>query len=338
MYVFGIETSCDETAAAILKDGQTIVSSIIASQDDIHSKYGGVVPELASRRHIEIIDTIAQNALDSASLTWQDIDLLAVTQGPGLVGSLIIGISFLHGISYRFNLPLVGVNHLEGHLIASLINQPDKVFPIISLIVSGGHTILVKMDAIDRFTILGQTRDDAAGEAFDKVAMMMGLGYPGGPILSKLAERGDPQAIRFPRAMLKDNSFEFSFSGLKTSVLYQLKREKQPISDQQQADIAASFQEAVVDVLVKKTIRAAKKFHAQTITIGGGVARNPRLRQQLTDHAHKIGCAFIVPEPDLCSDNAVMIAALGYHYRDKAQPAEHHSLNPRPSLPLISSC
>lgn len=337
MYVFGIETSCDETAAAVVKGGRNILSNVIASQHDLHGKFGGVVPELASRRHVEIIDNIAQQALDEASLTWQDIDLIAVTQGPGLVGSLIIGIAFAHGVSYRFNIPLIGINHLEGHLMASLIEQPDTPFPVIALIVSGGHTMLVKMDAVSRFEILGQTRDDAAGEAFDKVAMMMNLGYPGGPVLSRLAATGSAQAIAFPRGMIRSHSFEFSFSGLKTSVLHQLKKETHPITSQRQADIAASFQEAVVDVLVQKTIRAAKKYHAGTITIGGGVARNPRLREKMAKKAHDIGCAFIVPEPDLCSDNAAMIAALGYYHRANAHTASNDSLDPKPSMRLIPS-
>ena len=334
MNVFAIESSCDETAASVVKNGCEILSNVIASQEDIHSVYGGVVPELASRRHIEIIERVAQSALDEAGLTFDDMDLLAVTQGPGLVGSLIIGISFLHAISYRYNIPLVGVNHLEGHLLAALIGKQNIDYPVLGLIVSGGHTILVEMNDFRHFSIIGQTLDDAAGEAFDKVAMMMGLGYPGGPAISRCAHNGDPNSIRFPRGMIRNRSFDFSFSGLKTAVLYRLKSEQQPLSEQRRANIAASFQEAVVDVLVKKTIKAAHKIQASTITIGGGVACNDVLRERISEYGKKHGYNIILPDKTLCSDNAAMIAALAYHCNEKGRLSHEFTIEPKPNMPL----
>ena len=237
-------------------------------------------------------------------MTLDDIDLLAVTQGPGLIGSLIIGISYLQGISYRYGIPMVGVNHIEGHLTAPLLGNEEVEYPVLGLIVSGGHTMLIKMDAVGSYTLLGRTLDDAAGEAFDKVAMMMGLGYPGGPLVSKLAQNGDPHAIKFPRGLIRSQSFDFSFSGLKTAVLYCLKSETHPIPEPRQADIAASFEEAVADVLVKKTINAAKKYSIRTITAGGGVIRNARLRHRLEKQAHRHGYKLVLPDPILCTDNA----------------------------------
>ncbi len=336
MNILGIESSCDETAAAVLKDDGTILSNLIASQEDIHSVYGGVVPELASRRHIEVIDKVVRCALEKSSLSWKDIDLLAVTQGPGLIGSLIIGISYIQAVSYKYNLPLVGVNHLEGHLISALIGQNNVSYPVLGLLVSGGHTMLVKMDDLHHYELIGQTLDDAAGEAFDKAAMMMGLGYPGGPIISKLAENGNPKAIRFPRGLIKKRSFDFSFSGLKTSVLYQLKSESHPISKSRQADIAASFQEAVVDILAKKTIKAAKQYGIKTITMGGGVTCNIQLRERIKSESEKNGFKLILPPVNLCTDNAVMIAALGYLQRDKSIFASKNYIEAKSNMPLVS--
>ena len=336
MNILGIESSCDETAAAIVKDGHAILSNVIASQEEIHSAYGGVVPELASRRHVEVIDQVVQSALEKASLSWKDIDLLAVTQGPGLIGSLIIGISYIQAVSYKHNLPLVGVNHLEGHLMSALIGRENISYPVLGLLVSGGHTMLVKMDYLYRYDIIGQTLDDAAGEAFDKTAMMMGLGYPGGPLISKLAEHGNPKAIRFPRGLIKKRAFDFSFSGLKTAVLYQLKSETHPIPKARQSDIAASFQEAVVDILAKKTIKAAKEYRIKTITMGGGVTCNTLLRERITKETEKNGFDLILPNLELCTDNAVMIAALGYFQKDKSIFSHKNFIEAKSNMPLVN--
>ena len=335
MNVFAIESSCDETSASIVKDGKQILSNVIASQDDLHGPFGGVVPELASRRHAEIIDKVAKEALSSASMSWNDIDLLAVTQGPGLVGSLIIGISYILGVSYKYNIPVVGINHLEAHLTAGLMGKTDIEFPVLGLIVSGGHTLLIKMDDIHHYTKIGTTLDDAAGEAFDKVAMMMGLGYPGGPRISKIAHSGDPKSIKFPQGLIRSSSFDFSFSGVKTAVLYQLKSEEQPVSEQRKADIAASFQYSAVSVLVKKTMRAAKHYKIKTITAGGGVTCNPLLREKLNHYSQRYGYRLVLSDPQLCTDNAAMIAALAYFYRDNAVYAKETSLDPMPNMVLI---
>ncbi|MEW6535418.1 MAG: tRNA (adenosine(37)-N6)-threonylcarbamoyltransferase complex transferase subunit TsaD [Candidatus Auribacterota bacterium] len=334
MNVLGIESSCDETAAAVVQDGRTILSNVIASQEEIHGPYGGVVPELASRRHVEIIDQVCESALHKAGMSMEDIDLIAVTQGPGLIGSLIIGISFAQALSYRYNLPIVGINHLEGHLIAAMMDKNDVQYPVMGLIVSGGHTILVKMDDFHNYSIIGQTVDDAAGEAFDKVAMMMGLGYPGGPVITRRAKNGNPKAVRFPRGMVRNRNFDFSFSGLKTAVLYQLRKEPQPLSDYAVDTIAASFQEAVVDVLCKKMIKAAHHYQVKTLTIGGGVARNPVLRERLNSLGAKHGYKVILPDGDLCTDNAAMIAAQAYHDRDEAHYAKDKAIEPKPNFPL----
>lgn len=335
MNIFAIESSCDETSASVVKDGKHILSNVIASQDDLHGPFGGVVPELASRRHVEIIDKVAAEALKSASMTWDNIDLLAVTQGPGLVGSLIIGISFIQGVSYRYNIPVAGINHLEAHLTAGLIGKTDVQLPVLGLIVSGGHTMLIKMDDMRHYAKIGTTLDDAAGEAFDKVAMMMGLGYPGGPRISALAQSGNPKFVKFPQGLIRSPSFDFSFSGVKTAVLYHLKSEDHPMPEKRKADIAASFQYCAVSVLVKKTMRAAECFKINTITAGGGVSRNPLLREQLKYYCDKYGYRLILSDPELCTDNAAMIAALAYHYQDKAVYAKNTALDPMPNMVLI---
>lgn len=334
MIILGIETSCDETAASVVKYGREILSSVVASQDDLHGKYGGVVPELASRRHVEVIDEIVSRAVKEAGVSFSELDLIAVTQGPGLSGSLIIGISFAHALSFRYNIPVLGINHLEGHLMSALIDKPSIRYPVMGLIVSGGHTILVKMDDFNNYTVVGQTLDDAAGEAFDKVAMMMGLGYPGGPLVSALAKKGNPHAIKFPRSMLKSTGFDFSFSGLKTAVLYRLKSESHPIPLARQADIAASFEEAVIEVLVKKTVRCARHFKSPTITVGGGVARNSLLRTRLERAGKDYGLDVVLPQPSLCTDNAVMIASLGYYHRHRAHGSLDYHIEPCPNMPL----
>lgn len=334
MYILGIESSCDETSVAVVEDGRKILSNIIASQEDLHSAFGGVVPELASRRHVEVIEDVCSAALAKAGVSMDDIGLIAVTRGPGLIGSLIIGISFAQALAYRYNLPIIGINHLEAHLIAALIDKDDIRYPALGLIVSGGHTILVKMDDFYHFSIIGQTLDDAAGEAFDKVAAMMGLGYPGGPLISRYAKDGDPQAIRFPRGMIRNRSFDFSFSGLKTSVLYQLHKESKPLTDDAKAKIAASFQEAVVDVLCRKTFKAAHQFEVKTVTMGGGVSCNPELRHRFEKLGKKHGYRIVLPDRELCTDNAAMIAALASYYMNDAHYAHERSIEPVPNMPL----
>jgi N6-L-threonylcarbamoyladenine synthase len=309
MLVLGIETSCDETAAAVVEDGRRMLSSIVASQIDIHSRFGGVVPELASRKHIQNILPVILQALEDAAITLEQVDGIAVTQGPGLVGSLLIGISVAKALAYTRDLPIVGVNHLEGHLYSNFLEHKELEPPFVSLIVSGGHTDLVYVGPGKRqYDKLGQTMDDAAGEAFDKVAKLLELGYPGGPIIDKLSEHGDPEAINFPRPMLRDSSLDFSFSGLKTAVLYYVSSE----NTIDPADTAASFQAAVVDVLTEKALRAAEIKKTRVIAVSGGVAANSALRRRLEQRCQELGYRLYYPAPNLCTDNAAMIASVGY--------------------------
>ena len=317
MIVLGIESSCDETAAAVVIDGKTIVSSVVSSQVDFHKKYGGVVPEIASRKHIEAIGPVIREALERAGLTLDDIQGIAVTQGPGLVGSLLIGISVAKAIAYVKHLPFVGVNHLEGHLSSIFLERPDLAFPFIGLVVSGGHTILYHVAGMGEYTLLGQTRDDAAGEAFDKVAKLLGLGYPGGIIIDRMSREGDASAIAFPRALIARDSFDFSFSGIKTAVLRYVKSHHGEIESGQVNNIVASFQEAVVDVLVAKVFQAARQYNADTVVIAGGVAANTRLRKKMEIEGLKEKVGVYIPSPSLCTDNAAMIAATGNYYLEK---------------------
>jgi len=310
MIILGIETSCDETAAAVLSDEGTILSNVVLSQT-IHYEYGGVVPELASRAHIKTLIPIIRESLSRASAELSDLGAVAVTFGPGLVGSLLVGLSAAKAIAYALDRPFIGVNHIEGHLFANFLEHDDLQPPLIHLIVSGGHTRLVHQPEMGRYRLLGQTLDDAAGESFDKVAKMLGIGYPGGPEIDRLSERGDEQYVGFPRAYLSRDSLDFSFSGLKTAVLNYL----QPLDEEQirehLADIAASFQAAVIDVLVEKTFRAAREHRIETIAVAGGVACNRRLRQELKRRADREGMTVLFPSPLLCTDNAAMIAAAG---------------------------
>ncbi len=280
MIVLGIESSCDETAAAVVQDGKTILSSVVASQVDFHKKYGGVVPEIASRKHIEAIGPVIREAMERADLTLDDIQGIAVTQGPGLVGSLLVGISVAKAIAYVKQLPLVGINHLEGHLTAIFLERPDCAFPFIGLVVSGGHTSLYHVNGMGQYRLLGQTRDDAAGEAFDKVAKLLGLGYPGGVIIDRMSREGNADAIAFPRALLGRDSLDFSFSGIKTSVLRYVRECNGELESKLVRDIVASFQEAVIDVLVTKLFQAAAQHGAERVVIAGGVAANTRLREK----------------------------------------------------------
>jgi N6-L-threonylcarbamoyladenine synthase len=308
--VLGIETSCDETAAAVLTDGRRVLSSVVASQDDVHAPYGGVVPELASRRHIEVIVPVVEKALTDAGVALGDLDGIAVTYGPGLVGSLLVGCSMAKALAWVHRLPLVGVNHLEGHVYASFLTEDVPEYPFLALVVSGGHTALYHASAPLTYQLIGQTRDDAAGEAFDKVAKLLGLGFPGGPIIQRTAERGDPRAIEFPLAQMTDGASDFSFSGIKTSVSLYVRRHR-PLGDAQVADVAASFQAAVVKMLVRKTVRAALRIGVKRVVLTGGVAANGPLRAALHAEAEQHGIRLHIPPPRLCTDNAAMITAAG---------------------------
>ncbi len=318
MLILGIDTSCDDTSASVVEDGRRILSNIVSSQSDIHARYGGIVPELASRRHIEMIIPVVDEAIKQAGVRLTDLSAVAVCKGPGLVGSLLIGCSFAKALCYSSHIPLVAVNHLEGHLLSVFLESPSPEFPFLSLIVSGGHTSLHIAEDFGRYTELGRTRDDAAGEAYDKVSKLLGLGYPGGPVIDRLAEKGDPKAIDFPRAYLPE-SFDFSFSGLKTAVLHFLRKENLlenplPPDSQPLHDIAASFQAAVVDVLVRKTEWAVKKKWLRQVTLSGGVSANSGLRKKMLEMGEEKGVAVFFPSVSLCTDNAAMIAAAGHHH------------------------
>src|SRR5512139_2744889 len=336
MRVLAIETSCDDTGAAVILDGRRILSNIVSSQVPVHQKYGGVVPELASRRHIESIVPIVSEALDRARVTLKEIDGIAVTQGPGLVGSLLVGLSFAKSMAFASGLPFVGVNHIEAHLSAIFLEERHPRFPFIGLVVSGGHTSLYRMDGFGKYKRLGQTRDDAAGEAFDKVAKLLGLGYPGGPIIDELSRAGNPRAIRFPRPVLSKKSFDFSFSGLKTAVVNYVKAYPPPPRGYPEdliRDIVSSFQEAVVEVLVKKTLQAAQDQKLKRIVLSGGVAANQRLRQKIKEESFGWKLNVYLPSPSFCTDNAAMVGVVGYEYlrRGFRSPL---SLNAFSNLPL----
>jgi N6-L-threonylcarbamoyladenine synthase len=308
--VLGIETSCDETGVAIV-DRETVLANLIASQVDVHERFGGVVPELASRAHVEALNQLIDAALETAECGFGDLDGVAVTVGPGLVGALLVGIAAAKSIALATKAPLIGVNHLEGHILANAVEHGPGLTPAVCLVVSGGHTMLVHMPEAHRYELLGQTVDDAAGEAFDKIARFLGLGFPGGPALDRLARAGDPNAIRFPRAMADSGDFDFSLSGLKTAVLRHVKAERAAGRDVGPADLAASFQEAIVDVQVAKTIDAARDRRVQTVLLGGGVAANTRLRERMEKAGAEAGLRVLFPSMDLCTDNGAMIAVAG---------------------------
>src|SRR5262245_43620571 len=318
MLVLGVESSCDDTAAAVVKDGRTILANLVSSQDQLHGPYGGVVPELASRQHIQSVLPIVDGALKQAGAKLADVDGMAVTYGPGLVGSLLVGLSLVKGISFRTGIPFVGVNHLEAHLLAIQLEH-EVAYPYIALLASGGHTLLYCVRGVGDYLHLGGTRDDAAGEAYDKVAKMMGLGYPGGRAIDMLAKSGDPKAIRFPRARLKKSPYEFSFSGLKTAVWHHLKRVGEEQWKNSQADICASFQEAVVDMLVQPTLKAAAAYGVHRIVLAGGVAANSRLRASMSEKAQAVGLEVFCPAPKFCTDNAAMIALTGFHWLERGR-------------------
>ena len=311
--ILGIESSCDETAASVVKNGRTVLSNVISSQIEIHKLYGGVVPEIASRNHIERINQVIQEALDEANVTLDDIDAIGVTYGPGLVGALLVGVAEAKAIAYARNLPLVGVHHIEGHVSANYIEHPDLEPPFLCLIVSGGHTHLVIVKDYGEFEILGRTRDDAAGEAFDKVARAIGLGYPGGPKVDKLSKEGNPNAIEFPKAKIGDCPYDFSFSGVKSAVLNYINHAQMTGEEINRADLAASFQKAVVDVLVEHTMLAAKDYGMTKIAIAGGVASNGTLRAAMEEACKKNNYSFYRPSPIFCTDNAAMIGVAAYY-------------------------
>ncbi len=331
--ILAIESSCDETAASVVKNGRCVLSNIISSQIAIHTLYGGVVPEIASRKHIEKINQVVEAALKEADFTLDDIDAVGVTYGPGLVGALLVGVAEAKAIAYAKKKPLVGVHHIEGHVSANYIEHPDLEPPFLCEIISGGHTHLVIVKDYGSFEILGRTRDDAAGEAFDKVARAIGLGYPGGPKIDKLAKEGNPHAIEFPRAHMEDAPYDFSFSGVKSAVLNHLNKCRMTGEPIVEADIAASFQQAVVDVLVDNAIRAAKDYHMDRLAIAGGVASNGALRAAMEAACEKEGIRFYRPSPIFCTDNAAMIGVAAYY---EYQKGTRHGwdLNAVPNLKL----
>ena len=331
--ILAIESSCDETAASVVKNGRTILSNVISSQIELHKLYGGVVPEIASRKHIEKINQVIEQALADAGVTLEDLDAVGVTYGPGLVGALLVGVAEAKAISYAKKLPLVGVHHIEGHVSANYIEHPDLEPPFLCLIVSGGHTHLVIVKDYGEFEILGRTRDDAAGEAFDKVARAIGLGYPGGPKIDKLSDEGNPEAIEFPKGKIEGAPYDFSFSGVKSAVLNYLNQAKMRGREVNAADLAASFQKAVIEVLVEHTMQAAKDYQMEKVAVAGGVASNRHLRQAMKDACERNGCLFYHPSPIFCTDNAAMIGVAAYY---EYQKGTRHGwdLNAIPNLKL----
>lgn len=311
--ILAIESSCDETAAAVVKNGRSVLSNIISSQIDLHTVFGGVVPEIASRKHIEHIDGVIKEALDQANVTLDKIDAIAVTYGPGLVGALLVGLAEAKALAYATNKPLIGVHHIEGHISANYIENTNLEPPFMTLVVSGGHSHLVLVEDYSNYKIIGKTRDDAAGEAYDKVARAIGMGYPGGPKIDIASKKGNPKAISFPRVFLEDNSYDFSFSGLKSAVLNYINKQKMIGEKIVPEDVAASFQASVIDVLVTKTMDAAKKHNITKIALAGGVASNSELRKQMKIACDKENFDLNIPSPILCTDNAAMIGCAGYY-------------------------
>ena len=331
--ILAVESSCDETAAAVVKNGREILSNVIYSQIDLHTLYGGVVPEIASRKHIEKINQVIQAALDQAGVTLQDITAIAVTYGPGLVGALLVGVSAAKAISFATGIPLVGVHHMEGHISANYIENLELEPPFICLVVSGGHSHLVKVKDYGEYEILGRTRDDAAGEAFDKVARAIGLGYPGGPKIDKVSKEGNPDAIHFPRAKVVGSEYDFSFSGLKSAVLNYLNGCEMKHIPVNQADVAASFQNTVIEVLIGKALQAIKETGCNTLVLAGGVAANSSLEARLRAAAERNNIRFCYPDKILCTDNAAMIGCRGY-YQAEAGSFSNLYLNAVPGLAL----
>ncbi len=331
--ILAIESSCDETAAAVVKNGREVLSNVINTQIAIHTEYGGVVPEIASRKHIENINPVIKKALTDAGVTLDDIDAIGVTYGPGLVGALLVGVAEAKAIAFAKNKPLVGVHHIEGHISANYVENKELEPPFVALVVSGGHTHLVKVNDYGEYEIIGRTRDDAAGEAFDKVARAIGLGYPGGPKIDKLAKEGNPEAIEFPRAHVDDAPYDFSFSGIKSAVLNYINSANMQGKEINRADVAASFQKAVVDALVSRAVRLAKECGMDKLAIAGGVASNSALRAAVQEECAKNNIRFYSPSPVLCTDNAAMIGAAAYYEYIKG--VRHgYDLNAVPNLKL----
>ena len=331
--ILAIESSCDETAAAVVKNGREVLSNVINTQIAIHTEYGGVVPEIASRKHIENINPVMRKALEDAGVTLDDIDAVGVTYGPGLVGALLVGVAEAKAIAFAKNKPLVGVHHIEGHISANYVENKELEPPFVALVVSGGHTHLVKVNDYGEYEIVGRTRDDAAGEAFDKVARAIGLGYPGGPKIDKLAKEGNPDAIEFPRAHVDDAPYDFSFSGIKSAVLNYINSANMQGKEINRADVAASFQKAVVDALVSRAVRLAKECGMDKLAIAGGVASNSALRAAIQEECTKNNIRFYSPSPILCTDNAAMIGAAAYYEYIKG--VRHgYDLNAVPNLKL----
>ena len=331
--ILAIESSCDETAAAVVKNGREVLSNVINTQIAIHTEYGGVVPEIASRKHIENINPVIRKALEDAGVTLDDIDAIGVTYGPGLVGALLVGVAEAKAIAFAKNKPLVGVHHIEGHISANYVENKELEPPFVALVVSGGHTHLVKVNDYGEYEIVGRTRDDAAGEAFDKVARAIGLGYPGGPKIDKLAKEGNPDAIEFPRAHVDDAPYDFSFSGIKSAVLNYINSANMQGKEINHADVAASFQKAVVDALVSRAVRLAKECGMDKLAIAGGVASNSALRVAVQEECAKNNIKFYSPSPVLCTDNAAMIGAAAYYEYIKG--VRHgYDLNAVPNLKL----
>ncbi|WP_288945986.1 tRNA (adenosine(37)-N6)-threonylcarbamoyltransferase complex transferase subunit TsaD [uncultured Megasphaera sp.] len=335
MYTLALETSCDETSAAVIQDGRQILSNIISTQVPIHRKFGGVVPEIASRQHIEYVMPIIKEALDTAHVSLQEIDHIGVTYGPGLVGALLVGVAAAKALSFALDKHLVGVNHMEGHIFANFLSHPELEPPFLALVVSGGHTQLVKIEGYNTFTLLGQTRDDAAGEAFDKIARVMGYPYPGGPQIDKLAKDGNPDAIAFPKALHEKHNFEFSFSGLKSAVLNYLHTQEQRKQPYDVHDVAASFQKTVVETLVEKTMDAAAYCGMNKIAVAGGVSANSALAAAMEQACAAHGYSFYRPEPVLCTDNGAMIGCRAYYMALEGHFADL-TLNAKPALAISS--
>ena len=335
MYTLALETSCDETSAAVIQDGRQILSNIISTQVPIHRKFGGVVPEIASRQHIEYVMPIIKEALDTAHVSLQEIDHIGVTYGPGLVGALLVGVAAAKALSFALDKPLVGVNHMEGHIFANFLSHPELEPPFLALVVSGGHTQLVKIEGYNTFTLLGQTRDDAAGEAFDKIARVMGYPYPGGPQIDKLAKDGNPDAIAFPKALHEKHNFEFSFSGLKSAVLNYLHTQEQRKQPYDVHDVAASFQKTVVETLVEKTMDAAAYCGMNKIAVAGGVSANSALAAAMEQACAAHGYSFYRPKPVLCTDNGAMIGCRAYYMALEGHFADL-TLNAKPALAISS--